>query len=153
MGEPAAADCAPTGQSSLERDSDQPLLGIGCQEIGHQPPPIHCRLSAVVGAESDKRELLFLSRASALDGSAAVRGGIPVVFPLFGEIADVPEGAAGRDDVKDAGRHGFARTQTWTLERSDDSDSSASVTLVLDTQKRDDVLKRYPFPCLLRYTV
>lgn len=107
-------------------------------------------LSATV---ADGRQLLFLSRASALDGSAAVRGGIPVVFPLFGEIADVPADAVGRADVEQAGRHGFARTQTWTLERSDDSAHGASVTLVLDSQKRDDVLVRYPFPCLLRYTM
>ena len=49
---------------------------------------------------SDGKERLFMSSASALDGSKAIRGGVPVIFPQFAE--------------RGAGlRHGFARTSTW----------------------------------------
>ncbi|TAQ88451.1 hypothetical protein B7494_g3220 [Chlorociboria aeruginascens] len=51
-------------------------------------------------------ELLFLSSKASLDGSKPVRGGIPLVFPVFG-----------KDDQKAETRglkqHGFARTSTW----------------------------------------
>ncbi|SFF53318.1 glucose-6-phosphate 1-epimerase [Duganella sp. CF458] len=51
---------------------------------------------------ADGKERLFLSQRSALDGSAAVRGGVPVIFPQFATRGDGP-------------RHGFARTATWRL--------------------------------------
>ncbi|WP_028104635.1 D-hexose-6-phosphate mutarotase [Pseudoduganella violaceinigra] len=51
---------------------------------------------------ADGKERLFLSQRSALDGSAAIRGGIPVIFPQFATRGDGP-------------RHGFARTATWRI--------------------------------------
>jgi len=51
---------------------------------------------------ADGKERLFLSQRSALDGSAAIRGGVPVIFPQF---ATRGEGL----------RHGFARTSTWRV--------------------------------------
>ncbi|MCA1248548.1 D-hexose-6-phosphate mutarotase [Massilia sp. MS-15] len=54
---------------------------------------------------ADGAERLFLSSRSALDGSRAIRGGVPVIFPQFAE--------RGRGM-----RHGFARVSTWRLEDS-----------------------------------
>jgi len=51
---------------------------------------------------ADGKERLFLSQRSALDGSAAIRGGIPVIFPQFATRGD-------------GLRHGFARTSTWRI--------------------------------------
>ncbi|MGW8394367.1 D-hexose-6-phosphate mutarotase [Pseudoduganella sp. HUAS MS19] len=51
---------------------------------------------------ADGKERLFLSQRSALDGSAAVRGGVPVIFPQFATRGD-------------GLRHGFARTSTWRI--------------------------------------
>ena len=52
---------------------------------------------------ADGRERLFLSERALFDGSTAIRGGIPVIFPQFGERG------AGR-------KHGFARNRTWRFE-------------------------------------
>ncbi len=46
------------------------------------------------------RERLFLSPRAVLDGSAAIRGGVPVIFPQFNARGPYA-------------RHGFARTQRW----------------------------------------
>jgi glucose-6-phosphate 1-epimerase len=46
------------------------------------------------------KERMFMSRLSALDGSKAIRGGIPVIFPQFAEQGT-------------GMRHGFARVCTW----------------------------------------
>jgi glucose-6-phosphate 1-epimerase len=47
-------------------------------------------------------ERLFLSSRSIFSAGAAIRGGIPVVFPQFADQGPLP-------------RHGFARTAEWTL--------------------------------------
>ena len=61
---------------------------------------------------SDGQERLFCSRASSLDGSRAIRGGVPVIFPQFG--------------ARGTGmRHGFARVATWQLESTGDAEGAA----------------------------
>ncbi|MDC8758813.1 D-hexose-6-phosphate mutarotase [Janthinobacterium fluminis] len=51
---------------------------------------------------ADGRERLFCSARSALDGSRAIRGGVPLIFPQFGARGD-------------GLRHGFARVSNWRL--------------------------------------
>jgi len=51
---------------------------------------------------ADGRERLFCSAKSALDGTKAIRGGVPVIFPQFAERGT-------------GTRHGFARTSTWRV--------------------------------------
>ncbi|CDK28085.1 unnamed protein product [Kuraishia capsulata CBS 1993] len=51
------------------------------------------------------KEQLWTSTAAKLDGSKPVRGGIPLVFPVFGKSS--AEGFA------DLPQHGFARNSTW----------------------------------------
>jgi glucose-6-phosphate 1-epimerase len=51
----------------------------------------------------DGEERLFLSARTELREGAAIRGGIPVIFPQFAAEGPLP-------------RHGFARTTRWALE-------------------------------------
>lgn len=51
---------------------------------------------------ADGRERLFLSGLSDYRPSAAIRGGIPVIFPQFAAEGPLP-------------KHGFARTASWSL--------------------------------------
>lgn len=51
---------------------------------------------------ADGAERLFCSAASKLDGSRAIRGGVPVIFPQFAERGT-------------GMRHGFARVASWRL--------------------------------------
>ncbi|CCH41241.1 Mediator of RNA polymerase II transcription subunit 14 [Wickerhamomyces ciferrii] len=50
-------------------------------------------------------EQLWLSEGAKLDGSKAVRGGIPLVFPVFGKKDEGP--------TANLPQHGFARNSTW----------------------------------------
>ncbi|KAL7418802.1 hypothetical protein Q5752_006485 [Cryptotrichosporon argae] len=71
---------------------------------------IHLYGATVTSWKVGGKEKLFVSSKSATDGSKPIRGGIPVVFPIFGPPpSSPPEYAA-------LSQHGFARTQTWTLE-------------------------------------
>lgn len=56
---------------------------------------------------ADGREHLFLSDRAIVDGQAAIRGGIPLIFPQFGE----------RGSLR---KHGFARTAPWTFHDIED---------------------------------
>jgi glucose-6-phosphate 1-epimerase len=51
---------------------------------------------------------LFLSSKSLFVPGKAIRGGVPVIFPWFGDRSDGRLGPA----------HGFARTAEWTVERT-----------------------------------
>jgi glucose-6-phosphate 1-epimerase len=59
---------------------------------------------------------LFLSRAASFAPGAAIRGGVPVIFPQFAALGRLP-------------KHGFARTQPW--ERVDDAHRRDAVRLRL----------------------
>ena len=78
-----------------------------------------CLLSYKTGAG---RECVFLSRDAKLDGSKAVRGGIPLVFPQFGQ----PD--------KSMPQHGFFRTNFWKVDESSvfDNEESAGITYTLE---------------------
>ncbi len=67
---------------------------------------------------ADSIEHLFCSARSARDGSAAIRGGVPVIFPQFAERGD-------------GMRHGFARVSTWRLADSGVGEQAAFAVFVL----------------------
>ena len=64
----------------------------------------------------DGRERLFLSEQAVLDGSAPIRGGVPVCFPQFGTLGDLP-------------RHGFLRTRRWSVASQRHAKDFALLTL------------------------
>ncbi|KAL2018393.1 hypothetical protein VTK56DRAFT_871 [Thermocarpiscus australiensis] len=70
-------------------------------------------------------EKLWVSEAAAVDGSRPVRGGIPLVFPVFGTA---PEHAqAGR-----LPQHGFARSSRWEFLGKSTSESASGLSVKLD---------------------
>ena len=70
----------------------------------------------------DGRERLWLSEAAIFDGKHAIRGGIPICWPWFG---DHPQKAQGQN----VPAHGFVRTQTWQVVSC--VENSAGTQLVL----------------------
>ena len=64
----------------------------------------------------DGAERLFLSEQAHFDGSAAIRGGVPVCWPQFAEQGRLP-------------RHGLLRTRSWEFVDQRARDGFALVTL------------------------
>ena len=56
------------------------------------------------------RPVLFLSERSAYTPGKAIRGGVPIIFPWFGNRTATPD-----NPRTDGPSHGFARTSEWTL--------------------------------------
>ncbi|MDQ5896390.1 MAG: glucose-6-phosphate 1-epimerase, partial [Pseudomonadota bacterium] len=67
-------------------------------------------------------EQLYLSPTSALGGTAAVRGGVPVIFPQFNQQGPLP-------------KHGFVRNRAWTLQEATVRGEHAFAVLRLDADE------------------
>ncbi|KAK0632098.1 aldose 1-epimerase [Immersiella caudata] len=75
-------------------------------------------------------EKLWLSSSAHLDGSKPVRGGIPLVFPVFGTAPDHAQTAS-------LAQHGFARSSRWeflgkSTSESASGDGAADLSAKLD---------------------
>ena len=90
---------------------------------------------------ADGNERLFCSARSVLDGSRAIRGGVPVIFPQFNERGP-------------GMRHGFARVSDWALVDSGEADGCAFAVFALAlhdlTQER---AAAWPYDFLLKLRV
>ncbi|CAM9366949.1 unnamed protein product [Phaeothamnion confervicola] len=88
---------------------------------------------------SDGTELLFVSEKAVFDGKKAIRGGIPLVFPQFGQ------------PKKAMSSHGFARTSTWNIGES--SPEGDNVTATFTLQDSPETKEVWPHAFRLRYVV
>lgn len=66
--------------------------------------------------DSQGRQQLFLSERAKFDGSVAIRGGVPVCFPQFSGLGELP-------------KHGFVRTRLWDRAPAPAASESGSLTL------------------------
>lgn len=82
---------------------------------------------------ADGRQRLFCSRLSALDGSRAIRGGVPLIFPQFGERGS-------------GMRHGFARVANWRLLDSGvDEAGNYARFCIMDTDLAPQLAAAWPY--------
>lgn len=84
------------------------------------------------------RELLYLDEATFRDPAKNVRGGIPILFPSPGRLADDVWAREGRSATMK--QHGFGRTKPWRVARVE----SREVLLTLESDAA--TLAQYPWP-------
>jgi glucose-6-phosphate 1-epimerase len=87
----------------------------------------------------EAQDALFLSPHSEWQDGRAIRGGVPVCFPWFGDKADDPHAPA----------HGFVRTKEWQLESV--SHEGNMVTVGIFTESGEDTRKWWPADFRLVY--
>jgi glucose-6-phosphate 1-epimerase len=85
--------------------------------------------------------LLFLSARSRFAAGAAIRGGVPIVFPWFGARAGDPS----------APDHGFGRTSEWTVESVQRVGDGAAIVFALGAS--DATRSLWPHEFRLTYRV
>ncbi len=89
----------------------------------------------------DGKERLFCSCRSSLDGSRAIRGGVPVIFPQFAERGN-------------GMRHGFARVSTWRLADSGVGEEGAFAVFALTRRDLSEAIaQQFPHGFELRLKV
>ena len=84
-----------------------------------------------VDAAGDER--LFLSERAVFGGEAAIRGGVPVCFPQFSGLGDLP-------------KHGFVRNRAWSIAESGAKGDGAFAELL----SADDAASRALWPHAFR---
>jgi glucose-6-phosphate 1-epimerase len=77
-------------------------------------------------------EVFFLSSQARWEDGRAIRGGIPVCFPWFGDKADDPKAPA----------HGFVRTKAWQLQSI--AQAGSAVTVSMFTESDENTQKWWP---------
>ncbi|KAI9594446.1 galactose mutarotase-like domain-containing protein [Syncephalis fuscata] len=93
-------------------DDSRVLLQLGTANTDNSVT-VHLFGATIISWHSAGKERLFLSKTAILDGSKAIRGGIPLVFPQFGKASD-PKHPYGQFP-----QHGFARNTRWWQEKTD----------------------------------
>src|SRR5580658_4321292 len=78
------------------------------------------------------QEVIFVSSKSRWEDGRAVRGGVPVCFPWFGDKAHDPKAPA----------HGFVRTKAWQLESI--AKTGGTVTVSIFTDSNEDTKAWWP---------
>jgi glucose-6-phosphate 1-epimerase len=82
-------------------------------------------------------EMIFLSQRARFEPGAAIRGGVPVIFPQFAELGPLP-------------KHGFARTRGWELAALEaDAPGGPTVRLSLRDDEATRALWPHPFSLTL----
>ncbi|KAI4169229.1 MAG: hypothetical protein LQ343_005817 [Gyalolechia ehrenbergii] len=104
----------PTPQVSISDDSSRVTASL---PTGERVEILLYGATVISWKSANGKENLFLSSKASLDGSKAVRGGIPIVFPVFGPPK--PDHATSR-----LPQHGFARISRWEYLGKSSSESS-----------------------------
>ncbi|MCJ1471766.1 hypothetical protein MMC13_000406 [Lambiella insularis] len=105
----------PTPQVSISDDNTRVIATL---PTGDRVEVLLYGATVISWRSGNGKENLFLSEEAHLDGSKAVRGGIPVVFPLFG----APQ--SGHETGK-LSQHGFARSSRWEYLGKSSSESTS----------------------------
>ncbi|KAJ2808264.1 GPI inositol deacylase [Coemansia guatemalensis] len=118
--------------------SDGSLERVILQGQGKSSVEIYLYGATVTSWKSQGQERLFLSSQAKLDGSKAIRGGIPLVFPQFGP-GELPQ-------------HGFARTRKWEFLDAFEHGESMVAQFQL-TENEETLASKWPYKFMLHYTV
>ncbi|KAL8912437.1 MAG: hypothetical protein Q9171_002530 [Xanthocarpia ochracea] len=105
----------PTPQVSISDDNSRVTASL---PTGEQLVVLLYGATVISWKSANGKENLFLSSKAQLDGSKPVRGGIPLVFPVFGPPS--PDHATGK-----LPQHGFARNSRWEYLGKSSSESSS----------------------------
>lgn len=116
---------------------DQPRVTLSSPH--HDSCQVYLYGATVTSWKNDGKERLFCSPTTPFNGVAAIRGGIPLVFPQFGRPNEIMP------------QHGFARTSTWSVAKTAADETSASVTFTLT--ENEHTLAVWPHAFSLQYVL
>jgi galactose mutarotase-like enzyme len=92
------------------------------------------------------KELLYLDKDTFYDQNANIRGGIPILFPICGQLEQGEYELDGQ--VYSMKNHGVARINVWEVVETSD-DNKASIKLKLASN--EETKKSYPFEFELQF--
>ena len=89
---------------------------------------------------SDEQEILYFDEKRFIDNTKSIRGGIPILFPICGNL-DIPNSLFGKNHIQ-LMQHGFARDLKW---KSYLNDKKNSLCLTLQDNEKTKIYYPYNF--------
>lgn len=127
----------------MPEPSDQPLTLLD-PATGSRITVVPERGGIITEWQVAGQEILYLDKARFADPSLSVRGGIPILFPICGNL---PGNAYSYEEQTfELKQHGFARDFPWQVQIATDN----SLTLTLESNPQ--TLAVYPFQFRLEFT-
>ena len=97
--------------------------------------------ATVISCNIQGDSILFLSNKALLDESKPIRGGIPIVFPIFGNS----------NNNNKMPKHGFARQVKWNFVKKYENENNSGIIFELNSDEYTKKIWDYDFK--LRYEV
>ena len=146
MLEPSSSPCCAV--FSITRQSDQYLTyHLEDQQSGSHLKVVPDRGGIISQWQVQGQEILYLDRQRFQDPSLSVRGGIPILFPICGNL---PNDQYHLDSqVYCLKQHGFARNLAWQVLAQS---TAAAASLTLGLSSTPATLALYPFDFEVRFT-
>jgi galactose mutarotase-like enzyme len=95
----------------------------------------------IIGFGVDGDEVLFLNKETLYDTEKNIRGGIPILFPISGQLENGEYEWNGH--VYQMKNHGVARNQPWEVIETKTEEKQASITLGF--KSNEETRRSYPF--------
>ncbi len=120
------------------KDSPYPHWEYLNEDSGDSVKIVPERGGLITSWKCNGREILYLDQLRFADKSKSVRGGIPVLFPICGDLLD--NQIVFENSTYFLKQHGFARDSSWELNTQDDKSR-----LILRLSETKSSLLVYPF--------
>lgn len=105
----------------------------------------------ITGWQVQGKELLYLDQDRFANPDLSVRGGIPILFPICGNLPGNTYTHHGQPYTLK--QHGFARDLSWTVAEPTDAAEPVSLTLTLASDDRTRAVYPFDFQLVFTYTL
>ncbi len=97
---------------------------------------------------SDGKEILYFDKKRFMDKTKSIRGGIPILFPICGNL-DIPNSLFGKNYMQFM-QHGFARDLQWQYCLNDKKNS---LCLILQNTETTEIYYPYNFELKIEFSL
>ena len=130
------------------KQKQHPTYILTDQDSGARAEIVPERGGMVTEWEIGETQILYFDAERFTDPAKSVRGGIPILFPICGNLPDNTYSVDGQSYT--LAQHGFARNLPWTV--SDRGVKENGAVLQLTLESNEDTLSVYPFEFQLEFT-
>lgn len=135
------------------KQNKYPTYILSDQSSGARVEVIPERGGLITQWQINDTQILYFDAERFSDPSKSVRGGIPILFPICGNLPDDTYRLEGQSyQLK---QHGFARDLPWAVSDRgviDDTEAGSGAMLQLTLESTETTLKSYPFDFQLQFT-
>lgn len=128
-------------QLKITKEQQLSVYELRNDELGSWLKVVPERGGIIISYGVNGDEVLFLNKDTLFDPEKNIRGGIPILFPISGQLENGEYEWNGT--VYQMKNHGVARNQPWEVISTETDSSQASMTLRL--KSNEETRKEFPF--------